>query len=289
LTNWDGLILIKLPNIKEILRNILFRIVKLLGILDLKPVVFMHLQKTAGTTIVNIARHFYGNEETVSHSDVFMDTNGVHLADKQFLEPDYVQNRFNEKQFISGHFGYSFAKQFMDGRYSFTFLRNPVDRLLSFYYFCLTRNPKQFSTYALAQRLSLDDFLTLGFTDPVVKSHIWNYQVCQLADGFGTSNDLMPKDEKLLELAIQHLDEFSYIGFTETFKQDQDRILKEIGITIPVGNPFYNVNLGHPVFEDLPQSSKTLLLALTELDRALYDTAWKRKKVREDQMTTGKH
>jgi hypothetical protein len=262
-----------------LIRKIFFRIVGLLGILKLEPVVFMHLQKTAGTSIVNIARHFYGNSKIISHSDVFLDSNHLDSVDNGLNQADSTKHKFAGIQFISGHFGYHFAKPFMEDRYSFTFLRNPVERILSFYYFCLTRNPNQFKTYELAQNLSLDEFLLLGFTDPGIKSHIWNYQVCQLADGFGTNSGLNLKDEELLGLAIQHLEEFSYIGFTETFEKDQDIILKAIGITIPVGKFVCNANPGRPLFDSLPQSSKKLLLELTELDRILYETAWSRRKI----------
>jgi Sulfotransferase family len=260
------------------IRNIYFRMVKRLGLLKLKPVVFLHLQKTAGTSIINVARQFYGKNNIISHSDFFLDSNGRELVDDKFFQPEYMQNRFGNISFISGHFGYDFAKQFMADRYSFTFLRDPVERVLSFYFFCKTRNPNQFKTYELAQRLSLDEFLKLGFTDPIIKAHVWNYQASQLAVGWGTSDNLVLQDEELLDLAIQHLDNFSYVGFTETFEKDQEGILKDIGITIPVGNHKCNTNPGRPLFDGLPQSSKNLLLELTELDRVLYEKAWSKQK-----------
>jgi hypothetical protein len=60
-----------------------------------------------------------------------------------------------------------------------------------------------------------------GFTDPDIKAHIWNHQVSQLADEWGASSNLTLKDDELLELAMRHLNEFSYVGFTETFEKDQ--------------------------------------------------------------------
>ena len=36
----------------------------------------------------------------------------------------------------------------MDKRYSFIFLRNPIERVLSYYYFCKSRDPKEFEIYA---------------------------------------------------------------------------------------------------------------------------------------------
>jgi hypothetical protein len=258
------------------IRNVFFRIVKRLGFLKLMPVVFLHLQKTAGTSIVDIARQFYGNDNVISHGAYLGDANGL-LSSEKFFQMDHTQGRLASIQFISGHFGYDFAKQFMGSHYSFTFLRNPVERILSFYYFCRIRDPNQFKHYELAQRLSLDEFLELGFTDPDIKARIWNHQVCQIATGWGSSSGVVLKDEELLALAIQHLDDFSYIGFTETYGKDQDKILKDIGITIPVGKHKSNANPGRPLFDGLPQSSKNLLLGLTELDRILYEKVWSKR------------
>lgn len=262
------------------INNIFFKCIRQLGLLKLKPVVFLHLQKTAGSTIVNVAKQFYGANNVISHGDVYQESNGLHIHDVKLFQPEHVLSKFAKIPFISGHFGYDFAQQFMGNRYSFTFFRDPVERILSFYYFCKIRNPDEFKIYELAQRLSLDEFLKLGFTDPVIKDHIWNYQASQLAVGWGTYNSLVLKDEELLELAIQHLDKFSYIGFTETFDKDRDNILKDIGIIIPIDKFKSNTNPGRPLFNDISESSKKMLLELTELDRILYEKAWSKQNSR---------
>jgi Sulfotransferase family len=268
---------LKLSNYSEIILIIYLRIVKIFGVLKLKPAVFLHIQKTAGTSIVSITKQLYGNKNFISHGDFCLDSSGVRLSDVEIFQPENYRRRLGNKLFISGHFGYDFAKEFMEDRYSFTFLRDPVERLLSYYYFCKTRIPNEFRMYELAQRLTLDEFLELGLTNPESRSHLWNHQVSQLATGWGSASNVVLTDEELLELAIQHLDEFSYVGFTETFEEDKATILKDIGITIPVGNHKFNTNLGRPLFDGLPTSSKKLLLELTELDRVLYETAWSRK------------
>jgi Sulfotransferase family len=255
------------------IRNIIFRVVGKLGLVKLKPAVFLHLQKTAGTSIVNVARQFYGNGNVISHGDFMSGTDQLAAADK-VGQPDPVQSRFGDILFISGHFGYDFTKRFMANRYSFTFLRDPVERVLSAYYYYKKCDPNKFKHYETAQCLPLDEFLGLAFTDPVIKALLWNYQVSQLAVGWSAVDNFALNDSRLLELALQHLDEFSYVGFTETYKKDQDNILKAIGITMPVGNHKSNANPGRPLFDGLPQSSKNLLLELTVLDRQLYETAW---------------
>jgi hypothetical protein len=66
--------------------------VKRLGFLKLKPVVFLHLQKTAGTSIINVARQ-----------------NGSPITGDKFAQPEFMERRFGNIPFISGHFGYDFA------------------------------------------------------------------------------------------------------------------------------------------------------------------------------------
>jgi hypothetical protein len=261
-----------------LMHNLFFKIVNRLGLLKLKPVVFLHLQKTAGTTIVNLAKHFYGKDNVIGHNGFYLNSNCCRIENDKLFQPEFMQNQIGNIPFISGHFGYGFAKHFMANRYSFTFLRDPIERILSLYFYCKIRDPSQYKHYELAQRLSLDEFLQLGFTDPEFKGRLWNHQVCQLAAGWGDPTFGTHKDDELLDLALQHLDEFSFVGFTETFDKDRDIILKNIGISIPVSKLKSNDNPGRPRFDSLPQSSKDLLFELTALDRQLYELAWARRK-----------
>jgi hypothetical protein len=240
----------------------------------------MHIQKTAGSSVVHLARSYYGNENVCSHGDHLEGFNEFPLKDKFFTQ-ERIAAQFGHLPFISGHFGYDFAKPFMKDRFSFTFLRDPVERILSFYYFCKSRNPDEFSIYRLVQEVTLNEFLERGLNSPDVKACIWNNQAWQLANGYGNSNGRnilsIPPDE-ILYLAIQHLDEFSYIGFAETFEKDRDNILKALNIVPPKEKIVSNSNPGRPVARDLSASTLELLHELTHLDRSLYQEAWSRKK-----------
>src|SRR5690606_33479319 len=91
-------------------------------------------------------------------------------------------------------------------------------------------------------------------------------------------NILSYSPEEILELSIQHLDEFSYVGFAETFEKDRDNILRALNIVPPKEKVVSNSNPGRPVARDLPESTLELLHELTHLDRALYQKAWAREK-----------
>nr|WP_281722828.1 TylF/MycF/NovP-related O-methyltransferase [Nitrosomonas nitrosa] len=239
----------------------------------------MHIQKTAGTTIVDLARSAYGNHNVMSHDDYLKGINYSPLTG-EFSVDEKVLHDFHNMPFLSGHFGYGFAKRYMPGRYSFTFLRDPIERILSFYYFCRGCDPAKFALYKLSQQLTLDEFLQRGLVDQEVKNFIWNNQVWQLASGFGdvdTQQLSFFEGIELLELAGKHLEEFSHIGFTETFEVDRDRILRDLGIVPPEARIVSNASLDRPTYSDLPQTTKDLLLELTELDRVFYEKARSRK------------
>jgi hypothetical protein len=247
---------------------------------NLRFAVFLHIQKTAGTTIVDLARQAYGNNNVISHGDYLKGISHFPFSPLEDRINKQVIDNFRKVPFLSGHFGYDFARQFMQDRHFFTFLREPVERVLSFYYFCRKRDPNEFRIYRLCQQTTLNEFLKMGLVNPEVKSFMWNNQVWQLAHGFGNLNKrYLPSFEavELLDLARQHLNDFSYVGFAETFEKDRDSILKALGITIPKEKIVSNANPGRPVFKDLPQPTKNLLLELTELDRILYQEAWSRK------------
>jgi len=226
------------------------------------PALFLHIQKTAGTSIVNVARQYYG-ENITSHGDCWGKSH-------QELKPI---------TFISGHMGYHFARPLMKNRFTFTFLRNPAERVLSMYYFCRTRNPAQFEIYELAHTMDLPTFLEASLSNACARMHIWNNQVWQLAHGY-THLDNRTVDDfseaNLLLLAKQHLDEFSHVGFTETIDKDSRKILSALGLPLPNEFPVENANVGRPTVATLPADTKALLDQVILLDQQLYDYAWKK-------------
>lgn len=217
---------------------------------------FLHIQKTAGTSIVHLARQFYG-ESLVSHGDYWGQT--------------YEQLR--RVRFISGHIGYNFAQHLMDHRFSFTFLRDPGERILSMYYFCRQRNPDEFDIYRKAHEMDLAKFLEAGLSDPCIRMHIWNNQVWQLAHGYTHLDARTVSDfngTELLSLAKDHLLEFSYVGFTETFESDAAFVLTKLGLPVTKQMPKLNDSPGRPVVATLAPDVRLLLDELTVLDRELY-------------------
>ncbi|MEG6505682.1 sulfotransferase family 2 domain-containing protein [Nitratidesulfovibrio sp. 1201_IL3209] len=237
------------------------------------PAIFLHIQKTAGTTIVNLARKHYGNDNVLTHGDYlcgFSESPDPHT----FFSKENIRARFKEKLFISGHFGFSFCSAFMGERYSFTFLRKPAERIVSFYYFCLTRSPEESPIYKIAQGCSLEEFLKMGFERSDVRLRIWNNQMWQLAHGYCScegrgQETFSPKD--IEELAYKNIRKFSFVGTVDNFRHDRDRILSDLGMQLLKVDVRDNVTPGRPAIKDLPLSTRQLLEKLTALEQPLYD------------------
>lgn len=240
---------------------------------DMIPTIFMHIQKTAGTTLVNLLREHYGLENSMSHGD--------HLAGftektekKVFFSKENILTRHQDKLFISGHFGYSFCSAFMKDRYSFTFLRNPVERILSFYSYCRSQPAEAFPINALAKEKPLEEFLRLGLSELPIYGYIWNIQAWQLAYGYcnyegkGLSQ-FQPQD--LIELAVKHLENFSFVGTLENFQQGRDTILRNLGIPLPDINSVENATIERTTIADLTDEEFILLQELTAADRFIYE------------------
>lgn len=247
-----------------------------------RAAVFLHIQKTAGTSIVDTARLFYPSD-LVSHAD--------------YMSLPFEE--INKRRFVSGHFGYSFARPLMADRFSFTFLRNPLERLVSMYYFCRARDPAEYDIYRLARAHTFDEFLHLalrreaGVSD-MMYHRLWNHQAWQLAAGWGPlhgdhddGNRLRADgnsglDElgaaEIHDLAAAHLCEFDHIGFQEDFENDCRTIFSALKCRNPQSLHHSNATASRPRLVDLPQSTIEKMMKLTEIDREIYNIAWKQRK-----------
>ena len=229
----------------------------------MKPALFLHIQKTAGTSVQEMARFAYGNNNVISHGD-------------------YVQLGIDgcaAKEFISGHFGFSFAEKLMQGRYCFTFLRDPQERIISLYNYCRRAEGIDEFIYDAARRHNLEGFLD-ELSDHEMRDSIWNNQVWQLSFGYHNEmalsrrvniGDVSPQD--LLSSAKRNLDRFDYVGLVDQFDQDIQNIFKDLGHKRSKAR-HANRTSSTTV---LSPRAKRLLSSFTELDNALYDYAVRSK------------
>ncbi|MFK8049902.1 MAG: sulfotransferase family 2 domain-containing protein [Halioglobus sp.] len=228
-----------------------------------RKIVFLHIAKTAGTSIVHFFRKHMPPESICSHGDF------LHLGSDRIER----QESLGAFQFVSGHFGYDEVAALLPDAYSFTFLRDPIDRVLSFYQFCMHEEmQRQFPVARAAKDLGLDGFV--HSTAPEVSEAMDNLQCWQLARSYWHEDRQMLarlNDSELLQLAETHLEELSHIGLTETFDLDVKKMLKDLGIQrkLPKGKQFVTTN---PIVRDsLKPSTLATLEQRVALDTALHD------------------
>ncbi len=228
-----------------------------------RRVVFLHIAKTAGTSIVDFFARRLPPGALCSHGDFL-----------QFpQEKEAFTSALASHQFISGHMGYAELAPLMPGAYSFTFLRDPVERVLSFYTFCLHEDmQRQFPVARAAAGLGLEGFLASRL--PEVCEMLDNQQVWQLASGYWQSQrQAMAElsETELLAMARAHLDNFDHVGLTESFDADFRLILDALDIeeAVPQKRAF---RTAHPVGrEQLPPAALAALEDRLALDYALIE------------------
>jgi len=230
------------------------------------PVLFLHIQKSAGTAIVESLRPYYG-ASMITHGDFI----------------GHEPGEFRDVLFVSGHFGYDYARALMPSRFCFTFLRDPVERVLSFYHFCRAQVSAEFSTYVRARQLDLAEFVGAVGEDALIAKNLCNNQAWQLAHGYFLRRGYAVPDElevgdlapaEVLALATAHLSEFSHVGLAETFAADRDVIMAALRLpAAPTTTVAVNATPGRPRREDLPRRTLELIREITALDQSLYDFA----------------
>lgn len=232
---------------------------------ELKHAVFMHIQKTAGTSIQEMARELYGNDNVMSH------------ADYENIGLDGCK----PYRFVSGHFGFAFTEALMHNRFSFTFLRDPCERLISLYEFCLSRPPNEHVIYRAAHE---GDFL--NFLEPlhgdIHWATVWNNQAAQLYRGSGAQlvglaaeNAWDLDGRHLLSVATNNLHRFDYIGFQKTFSDDIELIFKSLGAARVIERKS-NIGSRRVSYADLPVEAQRRLTDVTRIDWELYEQALER-------------
>ena len=230
--------------------------------LEKQPVVvFMHIPKTAGTTLKHIIQFQF------QPNNVFE----FYRCHTKFQIEKY--NSFSEAQkktikLISGHPGFGLHEFLQRPCTYITFLRDPIERAISLYYY--------FQRRGWYQDITLKDFVQ---TYKGVQNGITNYLSgemlkVQLADP--SSRDKVNSrfsDDIKLELAKNNLkNHFQTIGFTERFDESLILLKKKLGWKIP----FYkksNVSTNRASIRDVPKDTLRLIESFNEFDIQLYEFA----------------
>ena len=174
---------------------------------------FMHIPKTAGTSLIAVLDQRYTNDEICP-----LDRG---LRKKYLSLPQETRSRF---KFIRGHFPYSLIKDLIQPR-TITFLRDPVKRSLSairHHYRLETQGKPSFPDIVL-DGMSIDQFVE----HPVLGRFVSNKANRYLNDKIlRRPLDAPPLD---LDLAKRRLETFDFIGITERFDESLELLAYTFG------------------------------------------------------------
>lgn len=198
-------------------------------------ILFIHLPKTAGTTLLEMVTRFYPPEniQLLYENDAYVETK-------------LSEDRQGQIKCVYGHFSFG-LHQYASRPFTYvTMLREPIERSISLYYF---KKPEHNQT--------LRQFFNSNYLPK------YNHQTYLLAGG---CYDLKRAKENLQKY-------FSVVGLTERFVESLFLMKKEFGWHQIASYWFSNVTANRLKKEQIPQDEIELIRKNNELDLQLYTFA----------------
>ncbi|WP_375514762.1 sulfotransferase family 2 domain-containing protein [uncultured Nostoc sp.] len=232
-----------------------------------KTVIFLHLPKTGGLSLVYIASTNYD-----SSSVYIIDERPLYSIDGQVSQSikDLKGLPLQEKRkikFLAGHTSFGIHEYIPNESTYITLLREPVDRVISCYYYLLA-NPDHLYHKDLTQNnMSFEEFL---YSQDSKQFTIYdNFQVRLLSGITGVKYGKCYQE--MLEAAKLNLNNFfSMVGLTEKF--DDFLILCEKNLGWKFVSPQRrNVNSNRPSKNEISEKALRKIEADNALDIELYN------------------
>lgn len=248
-----------------------------------QPVVFLHIQKTAGTSLQNMLRERFGAAAYLEHADTLAKRSATELA---------------AYSVFAGHFNYDSLGHIPKKPLQiFTFVREPKALLLSLYFFLCAHEstaPTWDEKMKLANEHNIEAFFELdqiksssGFRDhmtwAVMGDRLWRQWQTLLMEtpDSGRKRELM---ETVIRPAIRaRLREFAFVGLQEDFDRSVDILCRILGwppfALVRKDNSLEKNIQENPHFKNrvekqpLTPQVEALLAQLVQLDTILYEEA----------------
>lgn len=228
-----------------------------------EALVFLHIPKTAGTTLNRIIEWQY------SPFAIFtIDPYRIRATAERLKRLSEARRR--RLRVVRGHLLYGIHEFLPQGATYVTMLREPVARVLSAYYFVLRRPLNPLHRKLKRQALSVEDCLRLF-------PQRQNLQ-CRFIAGVG---DTAADDERLLDVAKENLRKsFRVVGISERFEESLMLMAKTFGWQIP---SYENQKVAKtrpkldPGTEEMIRDHNRLDLELYEFGKCLFEKSLQKK------------
>lgn len=220
-------------------------------------VIFLHIPKTAGTTLHRILNRQYQPDSIHSFGS------DAHASIEAFKAMDV--NEIAQIQLLRGHMPFGLHEYIPHSSTYITLLRDPIERVISKYYFLL-RSPEHY----LYDRVTSENWSLRDLLESKIALLFENGQTRMLSGVWGDVEFGMCNAAHL-EMAKKNLREhFSLIGFTERF--DETLLLLQ-SVLDWQGNIYYsraNVTPKRPRQQEIDQATLDLIAEVNQQDIALY-------------------
>jgi hypothetical protein len=249
------------------------------------PLYFMHIPKTAGTTVDHMLRSRFPRRRANSTFNV------VELM-------RLPQRKLAALEFISGHLEFGYYLEELLGRpvRAIAFVREPRPLLLSIYKQVIKDPADPVHAYVRANCPSIDQF----FRDPVMSAYVANFQTRYVAlaerrfdaatveavrqapahriegilrDAVAREQANTPSNAGLLQRATERLQACWFVGVTERLDESMARLAGKLGWKPFPPAPQINRSPHSARTSDLSKATLRRIDELTSLDRILYDRA----------------
>jgi hypothetical protein len=227
---------------------------------DRAAVLFMHIPKTAGTSLRSVL-----HEIVPPHERVYLYPRSPNLGVPAERFPELPQEVRDQLRLVFGHFRFGIHEALSQPAMYVTMIREPIDRLISLYYHHRGSPTAAHHRAIVDGDLSLEDYLLSGmFTTD-------NQMVRQITGTrgvpFGQSDDAM------LELALGRIrTHFSAVLVMERMDASMRRLGELLGTPIPE-IPRKNPTRARPKRDAVDPALRDRLAHVNRLDMALYEHA----------------
>lgn len=214
---------------------------------------FVHLPKTAGTTIRTILSRSYGDDDSVVYA-VYPDP--AFHSEEEFL--NLSDEKVNGLKFVIGHFPYGIHKNLGRDFFYSTFVRNPVDRVISEMFHLKTLQKAWSET-------SISDIYD------VKKLTLFDNKQFRWLSGIFRSIPFGEITQDVFEDAMAKIDEsFDFVGITEMF----DESMVAFSDIVDIPNPYYaveNKSVNRPGAEQMTEQEMETIMKYNSYDMIIFD------------------
>lgn len=217
--------------------------------------IFLHIPKTAGCTLNTILERQY------KKSTIFtIDSNKKYIEDFKQL----TESQKEKIKLLKGHMYFGLHEFFPQQSIYITVMRDPVERVISHYYYVLSKPYNQLHQQVTSQNISLKDFVSSGMC-----LHADNGQT-RLLSTLGASTGYGQCSTEMLESAKKNIQEhFAVVGLAEKFDETLILMQTKLQWKIPVYSK-QNTTKNRPAKEDISRDVLKIIESYNEVDSELY-------------------